>query len=377
MTAEDKPGRPKQPSPERSQTDESLRRERAKVDDAIGVTFNALEQLADAVIEQARGRADAVLAAARAKEDRQNAGASARSAGILARTRAREDAVLRRERAEADELVRAERAEQSVHLSTLRNYTDSNLLEERACADDAVAARDDFLGIVSHDLRNMLSSVLAFASLIERANPEKQSDMVRLNAQRIKRSVARMGRLVGDLVDVASIEADTLAVRSEVGDPAKLVLEVVDTFQTQAAEAGVTLVADVISPLPLVSFDPARILQVLTNLLINAIKFTPPNGRVVVLVDRSTMRSDLESAIPGRGSAPTSSKRSSSGTISSIRTTAAGWGSVCTSPAASSRGTTAGSGSRASSARAACFTSRFRFPPPLSTQCQNIWPMSM
>jgi signal transduction histidine kinase len=231
---EEKPGDPKHRSPERTETDESLRREREKVDDAIGVTFGVLEQLADAVIEKARGRADAVLAAARAKADRKSARTGSQSAGMLARLRAREDAVLQRERSEADGVVRVERASQNDHLSTLRYHTDTNLLEERARADDAVATRDDFLGIVSHDLRNMLGSVLGFATLIEKADLQKHPDMARQNAQRIKRSVARMSRLLEDLVDVASIEAETLALRSEVGDPAALVLEAVDTFQAQA-----------------------------------------------------------------------------------------------------------------------------------------------
>jgi signal transduction histidine kinase len=292
MPGENERGKDEQrPSPERIQTDESLRVEREKVDDAIGLTFTALEQMADAVLEKARGRADTVLATARAREDRKHARATARSAGMLARSRAREDSLLRREREEADELVRAERAgplSHMDHLLALRLDTDADLLEERSRADDAVAARDDFLGVVSHDLRNILSSVMGFAALIERSDLHKThaQDVVRLNAQRIQRSVTRMNRLVGDLVDVASIEADSLAVQSELGDPAGLVLEAVDTLQTLATGAEISLVAEAIRPLPLVAFDPARIFQVLTNLLSNAIKFTPQNGQVVARVER-------------------------------------------------------------------------------------------
>jgi signal transduction histidine kinase len=279
------------PSPERSQTDESLRVEREQVDDAIGVTFTALEELADAVLEKARGRADAVLASARTRENRKDARATARSAGMLARSQAREDAVLRRERADADEVVRAERAgplSHSDHLSALRSDTDADLLDERSRADDAVATRDDFLGIVSHDLRNILSSVMGFATLIERFDSQTPNaeERVRLNAQRIQRAVTRMSRLVGDLVDVASIEADSLAVQNQLGDPAGLVLEVVDTLQTLATAAEITLTAEVIQPLSLVPFDPARIFQVLTNLLSNAIKYTPPKGQVVLRVEQ-------------------------------------------------------------------------------------------
>jgi signal transduction histidine kinase len=130
--------------------------------------------------------------------------------------------------------------------------------------------------------------VMGFATLIERSDLQKNNavERVRLNAQRIQRSVTRMSRLVGDLVDVASIEADSLAVQSELGDPAGLVLEAVDTLQPLAAAAEISLTAEVIPPLPLVPFDAARIFQVLTNLLSNAIKFTPKNGHVVVRVER-------------------------------------------------------------------------------------------
>jgi signal transduction histidine kinase len=276
-----------QPSPERNQTDESLRVEREKVDAAIGLRVNALEQIADAVIEKARGRADEVMAVARAKADRLNARATARSSGMLARSRAREDAVLRRERSDEDEVLRAERSSQSGYLSALRRDTDDDLFEERSRADDALATRDEFLGIVSHDLRNMLGSVMGWAMLIEKAElRENQAGAIRMSAQRIQRSGARMSRLIGDLVDVASIEADALAVNYEVGDPTALVVEAVDTFQTQAAAAQITLVAEVIPPLTNVPFDPARIFQVLTNLLSNAIKFTPPKGRVVLRVEQ-------------------------------------------------------------------------------------------
>ncbi len=107
-----------------------------------------------------------------------------------------------------------------------------------------------------------------------------------------------MNRLIGDLVDVASIEAGVLAVTREVGDPAPVVMEAVDTFHGQAAASGVSLVADVRAS-SLVSFDPARILQVLTNLLSNAIKFTPEGGRVVVRVER--IADELRFAISDTG----------------------------------------------------------------------------
>ena len=96
-----------------------------------------------------------------------------------------------------------------------------------------------------------------------------------------------MNRLVGDLVDVASLDAGRLAVTPEVADPASVVTEVVETFHAHAAERGVSLSAEIVPPAFLAAFDPARILQVLTNLLSNAIKFTPAPGKVVIHLERA------------------------------------------------------------------------------------------
>lgn len=94
-----------------------------------------------------------------------------------------------------------------------------------------------------------------------------------------------MSRLVGDLVDVASVEAGMLAVSREDADPTLVVAEAVEHFQLQAAAKGISLTTECASPLPSVTFDPARILQVLVNLLSNSIKFTPAGGQVIVRIE--------------------------------------------------------------------------------------------
>jgi signal transduction histidine kinase len=277
MSAEDKP-----PNPEREQTDESLRVEREKADDALGKTLSEIEETADAVISTARARADELLAVARAKTDRQTHTSNAQSSQRTDRQRALEDKQVRDERADADEAVRVERNEHVALLSTERNETDKDLLCERTRSDAAVATRDDFLGIVSHDLRNMLGAMVGFAAFIAKGESQEQAVV---HAQRIERLGARMKRLIGDLVDVASIEAGVLGVSREVGDPTHVVTEAVDAFQAQATASGISLVAEIALPCPLVCFDPARILQVLTNILSNAMKFAP-TGKVVVRVER-------------------------------------------------------------------------------------------
>lgn len=294
----------RQPTPDREHTDESLRVEREKADDALGAKRSAIEETADDVINKARARADEVLAAARAKTDRQTITSSAQSSNKTERKRALEDEAVREERAEADEVVRVERAEHIALLSAERDETDKDLSFERTRSDNAVATRDEFLGIVSHDLRNMLGAMVSFAALIAKAESrDNHGEEVLAYVQRIHRSGSRMNRLIGDLVDIASIEAGSLAVTRDLGDPTAVVTEAVDTFQPQALANGVSLRAE-IAPVPsLVAFDQARILQVLTNLLSNAIKFNRPNGKVVVRLERIANElcfavSDTGSGIP-------------------------------------------------------------------------------
>jgi signal transduction histidine kinase len=277
-----------QPLSEREQTDESLRVEREKVDLALEDDFAAVDETADAVISRARERADEVLATARAKTDAETA---ARAAGasrrMIEKERVIEDHALEEERADADETLREERAEKVGLLSAERGDTDKDLLSERARADEAVARRDEFLGIVSHDLRTMLNAMVGFAAIITKeVSQEDHVPRVLAHAQRIQRSGARMNRLIGDLVDVASIRAGALTVACEPADPAAVVAEAVETFQAQAASAAISLEAEIPVPIQGAVFDTPRILQVLSNLLVNALKFTPRNGRVVVRVER-------------------------------------------------------------------------------------------
>jgi signal transduction histidine kinase len=271
----------------REQTDESLRAEREKVDHALADDFLAVDETADAVIHEARVRADAVLAKARGKTDR---GRSQASSVSLDEQRRTEDRAMGADRRRADTAVRverrAERAEQQASLAAEREETDRDLLVERGQSDDETTTRNEFVGLVSHDLRNLLHSMSGYASLIETSTLLGPTSEPTLYAQRIQRSASRMGRLIGDLVDVASTEAGALQVTREIGDVSLVVVEAVDVLMPQAKAASITLTLEVAAPTPPVSFDAARILQVLTNLISNAIKFTPAGGVVEVRVQR-------------------------------------------------------------------------------------------
>jgi signal transduction histidine kinase len=275
---------PLHPRSERQQTDESLRLERDRADRALDDEVSEADETADAIVTRARARADALLAAARTKSDQSSAGEQPTAA--VKTSRALEDDILLRERMRADHLLHHERSQHVTLLTEERQATDHDLSHERARSDKALAMRDDFMGIVSHDLLNLLNAIAGISALIEKeVAQDDHVERVVAHARRVQRSSARMRRLVGDLVDVASIEAGMLAVTRAVGHPADVVNEAVETFQTEAAARGISLVAEIAPGVPAVPFDAARVLQVLGNLLSNALKFTPAQGAIVVRLE--------------------------------------------------------------------------------------------
>jgi len=118
--------------------------------------------------------------------------------------------------------------------------------------------------------------------LAKKADSGDAGNHSRAATDRIQRYAARMNRLIGDLVDVASIEAGKLAFAPVSGDWTALLVEAVETFRATASERGVVLeIEGPAVPLP-GEFDHDRMLQLLANLITNAIKFTEPGGRIVV-----------------------------------------------------------------------------------------------
>ncbi|HKI03581.1 MAG TPA: HAMP domain-containing sensor histidine kinase [Thermoanaerobaculia bacterium] len=205
----------------------------------------------------------------------------------LAEERVLEDEALQDERASADEMLRREREENARVLSRLlpleREKTDRFLLTERARSDVALSNRDNFLGLVSHDLRNLLGGIVITAELLSAgASENEEGAQILLRTTRIQRYAARMNRLIGDLMDVASIDAGKLAVTPVPGDATTLIAEAVDTFQATASEKGISLQSEIVEgPLP-AEFDHDRMLQVLANVISNAIKFTSQGGSIRV-----------------------------------------------------------------------------------------------
>jgi signal transduction histidine kinase len=198
-----------------------------------------------------------------------------------------EDDAIRNERATADETLRKEREESARKLAALlpfeREKTDRFLLTERCRSDADLGQREDFMGMVSHDLRNLLGGIALNAEVLAAsASAGAEGAGTRERAIRIQGYTARMNRLIGDLVDIASIDAGRLSINVITGDLCAVAAEAIDLFQEVAAAKGIALVLDV-APAPVAAdFDHDRIVQILANLVMNAIKFTAVGGRIRV-----------------------------------------------------------------------------------------------
>jgi signal transduction histidine kinase len=146
-------------------------------------------------------------------------------------------------------------------------------------AEEAVRLRDETLAVVSHDLRNPLNAVsLTANSLAKRAGDAALKRQVEL----IERAAARMTRLIQDLLDSAAIAVGRLAIVRALYDPRDIVLEAVETGRALAAERDVELVAACPPRGWRSRCDRERMLQVLSNLISNAIKASPEGANVSV-----------------------------------------------------------------------------------------------
>lgn len=152
-------------------------------------------------------------------------------------------------------------------------------------AQKVIDAREEILRIVAHDLRSPLNTIsMATALLIEEPGPET----ARINQLRIiKRSGERMNNLIRDLLSVTTIEAGRLSIAPRKVTVHDLFHEAAEMLEPLAREKSLTLRVTGAEDLPAVRADPARVLQVFSNLVGNAIKFTPAGGTITLSAVRT------------------------------------------------------------------------------------------
>ena len=183
-----------------------------------------------------------------------------------------------------------------------REATDHDLAKERQHADDAIeqvfeafeeeraahtiarhefATRNEFLAIVSHDLRGPLAAAADAAALIVRNAPDTgEGRQVSGWAVRISRSLTTMDQLIKDLLELASFEDGTLQMKRKRQDLKALVSDAVLMFQPLATAKTLNFIAELPEEPVTAPYDRERITQVVSNLVQNAITFTPRGGAI-------------------------------------------------------------------------------------------------
>jgi signal transduction histidine kinase len=161
--------------------------------------------------------------------------------------------------------------------------------DARRGAESMAQARADVLGIVAHDLRNPLSVILSSSELLLELEELPMIQRQKL-LERTQRAARRMNRMIGDLLDATRLQAGRLSLELSDVDACKVVREAEETLGPSAAERHIDLRVSVPCHACWVRADEGRLLQVIGNLVGNALKFTSEGGRVTL----SATRSELE-----------------------------------------------------------------------------------
>jgi signal transduction histidine kinase/ActR/RegA family two-component response regulator len=146
----------------------------------------------------------------------------------------------------------------------------------------ALQARDQVLAIVAHDLRNPLGAVSTMVQLLKMGG--LSSETAPRTLQTLDTATAQMSRLVDDLVSVAELEQGAVSIRSVKVEPRRLLDDALALVVEDAAARDVRTRAEVPEPCPAIRADPGRTVQILMNLMSNAIRACPAGGTVTIRV---------------------------------------------------------------------------------------------
>ena len=170
-------------------------------------------------------------------------------------------------------------------------------------------AKSEFVSIVAHELRTPMTSIKGYADLILSGAAGSVSETQMQFLRVIRTNVERLAALVGDLLDISRIEAGRVKFDIRPLRMDEVAREVVDSLQGEIVRRNLELEVDIPTHLPQVQGDRNRIVQVLTNLVSNAYKYTPPGGRITLALHRANGELQVDVSDTGIGIAPTDSDR--------------------------------------------------------------------
>lgn len=308
----------------------------AKVSDAEALARNSPEQQADlrrvlaaadvkmaSVDEAIRRRRDAGVESARAKiSDRSGKRAMDQIRALIDRIEAREDTLL---------AVRVRDAKRSYRLASIarginlvvgllalaalylitvrygkdRMRTTLVLQDQQAQLRETLRLKDEFVSVVSHELRTPTNTIAGWARMLAERNvgPERSEKAIAT----IARNAEALRQLIEDLMDTSLLVSGRMRLSSEPVNLATVVRDAVESVRLSAENKGVVLLSEASSGVPsTIMGDCGRLNQVVCNLLGNAIKFTPPGGRVTVALNSTVVGVTVTVADTGNGIEPDS-----------------------------------------------------------------------
>jgi signal transduction histidine kinase/ligand-binding sensor domain-containing protein len=163
-------------------------------------------------------------------------------------------------------------------------FLKANVMEE---LERVSRSKDEFVGIAAHDLRTPLGVVAGWVTVvIEQLEAGQHSDGTINQLKNVQRAAEEMESLVNDLLDISAIESGTVNLERIRSDFAKFIAVSVEPHRSAADRKGIELSFDANAADATTSFDPARISEVIDNLVSNAIKYTHPGGRIQVTCER-------------------------------------------------------------------------------------------
>ncbi|HEU4873878.1 MAG TPA: ATP-binding protein [Pyrinomonadaceae bacterium] len=173
--------------------------------------------------------------------------------------------------------------------------------ELRETAEEANRLKDEFLAIMSHELRNPLNVILGYAELLLRMDEIKKSPNLHRMADAVKRNAVAQSKLIRDLLDLSRLRSGKLELNRETVSPVVSIQNAIETVRIDADSKDIEIAVVPPDEVLFVQADPVRLEQIIWNLLNNAVKFTPPGGRIEVRLDEDGEDIVLTVADNGQG----------------------------------------------------------------------------
>jgi PAS domain S-box-containing protein len=157
--------------------------------------------------------------------------------------------------------------------------------ELRQTAEEANRLKDEFLAIMSHELRNPLNVILGYAELLLRMDEIKGSANLKRMADAVKRNAVAQSKLIRDLLDLSRLRSGKLELSRETVSPVASIENAIETVRLDAESKDIKIMVSSPDDALFVHADPVRLEQIIWNLLNNSVKFTPKGGRIDVCLE--------------------------------------------------------------------------------------------